>query len=230
MTLLWKRVITVEVAGFSITEPKIEIDIKREGTSTPANGHVSIFNLSAEHEQRIYDRGRELTISVGYQGDPAIVFDGVVQRIERERKFQHRVTKISLGGKAVAKEALGGHTQRAYDGEVPLRIIAQDLVADLNVSGGGQNFTIGSLDPIPSGLKREWNFTGTVTSALGILVEGLDVHWYEEDGVICFSEWTKPVAGAPTITLNPKPVSYTHLRAHETGRNLVCRLLLEKKK
>ena len=24
-------------------------------------------------------------------------------------------------------------------------------------------------------------------------------------------------------------VSYTHLRAHETGRNLVCRLLLEKK-
>src|SRR5665213_2948271 len=26
-----------------------------------------------------------------------------------------------------------------------------------------------------------------------------------------------------------KPVSYTHLRSHETGRNLVCRLLLEKK-
>src|SRR5674476_339365 len=25
-------------------------------------------------------------------------------------------------------------------------------------------------------------------------------------------------------------ISYTHLRAHETGRNLVCRLLLEKKK
>ena len=27
----------------------------------------------------------------------------------------------------------------------------------------------------------------------------------------------------------PTSVSYTHLRAHETGRNLVCRLLLEKK-
>src|SRR5674476_1581212 len=27
-----------------------------------------------------------------------------------------------------------------------------------------------------------------------------------------------------------RSVSYTHLRAHETGRNLVCRLLLEKKK
>ena len=30
--------------------------------------------------------------------------------------------------------------------------------------------------------------------------------------------------------LGHTPVSYTHLRAHETGRNLVCRLLLEKKK
>ena len=26
------------------------------------------------------------------------------------------------------------------------------------------------------------------------------------------------------------PVSYTHLRAHETPEHLVCRLLLEKKK
>ena len=30
--------------------------------------------------------------------------------------------------------------------------------------------------------------------------------------------------------LPSESVSYTHLRAHETGRNLVCRLLLEKKK
>ena len=30
--------------------------------------------------------------------------------------------------------------------------------------------------------------------------------------------------------MNTDPVSYTHLRAHETKANLVCRLLLEKKK
>src|SRR5665213_3243978 len=29
-------------------------------------------------------------------------------------------------------------------------------------------------------------------------------------------------------SFSPQSVSYTHLRAHETGRNLVCRLLLEK--
>src|SRR5665213_2207146 len=32
----------------------------------------------------------------------------------------------------------------------------------------------------------------------------------------------------PVISYGPQAVSYTHLRAHETGRNLVCRLLLEK--
>src|SRR5674536_379359 len=32
------------------------------------------------------------------------------------------------------------------------------------------------------------------------------------------------------VLLDLKPVSYTHLRAHETPEHLVCRLLLEKKK
>src|SRR5665213_4300821 len=39
--------------------------------------------------------------------------------------------------------------------------------------------------------------------------------------------------GVPVDEADPHgivAVSYTHLRAHETGRNLVCRLLLEKKK
>ena len=31
-------------------------------------------------------------------------------------------------------------------------------------------------------------------------------------------------------TVQQSPVSYTHLRAHETRHDLVCRLLLEKKK
>src|SRR5660397_292152 len=34
---------------------------------------------------------------------------------------------------------------------------------------------------------------------------------------------------ASITTISPYSVSYTHLRAHETKANLVCRLLLEKK-
>src|SRR5680860_1600445 len=34
----------------------------------------------------------------------------------------------------------------------------------------------------------------------------------------------------PAPKASPQPISYTHLRAHETDSYLVCRLLLEKKK
>ena len=37
-------------------------------------------------------------------------------------------------------------------------------------------------------------------------------------------------AALQQLSAAQQAVSYTHLRAHETGRNLVCRLLLEKKK
>src|SRR5665648_1226992 len=37
-------------------------------------------------------------------------------------------------------------------------------------------------------------------------------------------------AGEIPVLIDPESVSYTHLRAHETRHDLVCRLLLEKKK
>ena len=53
-------------------------------------------------------------------------------------------------------------------------------------------------------------------------------------GVLLFLFGTALAAGLYFVLADllkiPRPVSYTHLRAHETGRNLVCRLLLEKKK
>ena len=46
------------------------------------------------------------------------------------------------------------------------------------------------------------------------------------------TEETVKVAKSSASTLEnySKAVSYTHLRAHETSQDLVCRLLLEKKK
>ena len=41
--------------------------------------------------------------------------------------------------------------------------------------------------------------------------------------------WYEPLRDQGAIDL-VTPVSYTHLRAHETVLDLVCRLLLEKKK
>src|SRR5665213_4379687 len=64
-------------------------------------------------------------------------------------------------------------------------------------------------------LGKGMDFTGV--HHFGVLVEDADevTAKLEALGAECFMR--------PT----PEAVSYTHLRAHETGRNLVCRLLLE---
>ena len=41
---------------------------------------------------------------------------------------------------------------------------------------------------------------------------------------------TRPSQPTASVTVTSYAVSYTHLRAHETVLDLVCRLLLEKKK
>ena len=53
--------------------------------------------------------------------------------------------------------------------------------------------------------------------------------WRWPEWLIC--NWDPEKEEFPPFDLEPAdPVSYTHLRAHETVLDLVCRLLLEKKK
>ena len=58
--------------------------------------------------------------------------------------------------------------------------------------------------------KAEWTHAGHFAAAVWLLDHDIYDPFKEMPGFI--------------------PVSYTHLRAHETKANLVCRLLLEKKK
>ena len=56
----------------------------------------------------------------------------------------------------------------------------------------------------------------------GATGKNLEPHWSKVD-----NDGKKTEGG--TLALGTGPVSYTHLRAHETVLDLVCRLLLEKK-
>ena len=76
-----------------------------------------------------------------------------------------------------------------------------------------QQFEIKKIFDLPTIAGHDLSFTN---SALWMTLTAL--------GVVVFFALTAKGK------LIPGPVSYTHLRAHETEADLVCRLLLEKKK
>ena len=88
--------------------------------------------------------------------------------------------------------------------------------------------TTGGTDLISMMINK---FTGVPLGQLLIIVDSIIVLL----GLIAFGDWKIPLYSWIVIFITGQvvditPVSYTHLRAHETVLDLVCRLLLEKKK
>ena len=113
----------------------------------------------------------------------------------------------------------------------------------------GKTFSdLGSPSPIEKGDiddLKDISIPGELFEAMKGFKEGGEAHFIAEiwdkagnsilgevsDSVLTIDE-TIPTIGSLTVTSSNSldPVSYTHLRAHETPEHLVCRLLLEKKK
>ena len=199
MNLFWKRKIRVEVAGLVITEPHIAFDIRRESTSTRPAGMVTIHNLSRDHENLIFERGRRGSIKVmaGYGDSLGLLFEGSVQRVEREREDLTRKTKIALGGQSLADDTLSGVTRRSWDGPVTLRQIVRDLAADMQM-------TTGPLEAIPDDLELAdgWAWGGSTAGALNSCLTRHKLSWYEDDGVIRVTRSGVLQSDSAAVTLN----------------------------
>ena len=117
---------------------------------------------------------------------------------------------------------------RALDG-VSLSVQAGELVAVMGPSGSGKSTLpnlAGALDLPTAGVVE---IDGQSTSPLR--PADLAALRRRRVGVVFQDLNLIPsLTAAENIGLPLEPVSYTHLRAHETVLHLVCRLLLEKKK
>src|SRR5665213_486438 len=96
----------------------------------------------------------------------------------------------------------GRHMEEEMAEEMRLHL---EMQAEEHVQAG--------VDPVEAALRARRDFGH---------MDGRDAACRDERGFVWVSQMCQD--------LRYGPVSYTHLRAHETGRNLVCRLLLEKKK
>ena len=86
MPLLYGRKIEVEIAGLTITDPRITVDIERHINPTQDTGTLALFNLKNENSDRIFRRGGPVTIRAGYPETVAVIFEGQAQRIRRARE------------------------------------------------------------------------------------------------------------------------------------------------
>ena len=201
MALLYDRQIIVDVAELTITDPRINFEIERQADETQTTGHVNVYNLSPEHEQRIIDRGEQITIQAGYPETLAQVFDGQVERVTRAREHLAKITRIKLGDmvrSAKRAKGLSGVTSRSYDGPVTVRQIVRDLAMDLGLP-------IGPLDAIPEdATETDWVWSGPTGSALRVVLKGVKCTWYEQDGVLRVNRVGMTQSDAPTIAVSPE--------------------------
>src|SRR5660398_190128 len=95
----------------------------------------------------------------------------------------------------------------------------------------------GKWKEIKGGVKEKWGkltdddltqVEGNKEKLLGLLQQNMDMPRTKPSRNTRIS--SAATRGSNVLPLTITSVSYTHLRAHETKANLVCRLLLEKKK
>ena len=120
---LFHRIIRVQVAGLTLTEPRIAASVDFPADKTQATGTVNVYNLAPANAERIYERGESITIQAGYPSTIATIFDGSVQRPRRHRQELAHITHMTLGDQVhnITRPGLGGVTNRSYDGPVSVR-------------------------------------------------------------------------------------------------------------
>ena len=107
--------------------------------------------------------------------------------------------------------------EKAYDGA---RMTAINQLSVLKAM-------LGNLNRV----KRIVKVLGMVNCDPSFIDQPKVINGFSDLMVEVFGEKGKHARAAVGMTSLPRgPVSYTHLRAHETREDLVCRLLLEKKK
>ena len=193
---LYGRLISVAVAGLTITEPRIHAVVERHADNTQTSGLVDIYNLSPGHEQSIYERAETIIIQAGYPSTIATIFEGQVQRVQRPRQNLARIVHIELGDAVRGKDALGSVTARSYDGPVPIKQIALDFVADMGL-------TPGPTDAIPGDTVKDFAWAGPSTEGLTVILKRVEVGWYEDDGLIRFRRAPMLQSDAPSISVSP---------------------------
>ena len=200
MPILFGRRIEVEIAGLTITDPRITVGIERHMNPTQDKGQVKIFNLTGDHADRIFKRGDAIIVRAGYPETVAVLYEGEVQRVRRGREALSHVTSIKLGDQVRSSRRLSGSFNKSYDGHVSCREIAVEIISE------GLGLLAGPLTDIPEEATFN-NFYwpgGPAVGALHALLRPIDRTWFEQDGVVRVNAPGKAQSDGRRIRVTPE--------------------------
>ena len=175
---------------------------RREATSTPADGHVDIYNLTEDNETRIHERAVRIALEAGYQNTRETLFDARVRRVERQRVGLDRITRVHVGGQTSPSELPQSAKRsifiRTYSGTIAIREIIRDAVDVLGLD-------IGSLDLVPADeVETDFQYAGPTQELLTWRLRPLGIEWYEDNGVIKFSRFAKSADDRDGVIISEK--------------------------
>lgn len=190
----WRRHVSVEVAGLTITEPKIEGNVRRKVGGEPPAGSLLVYNLAPNTQQRIKERNQAINVVAGYSDFQASIFSGLTQKVERDRDDLAGLTRITLTG--VAQQEAKPTAAISYENE-SLHLIIADYVDKIGLR-------LASLNAIPNPIIENWYSVESAEAGLTRLLRSQGLSWYEENGVARVNRPSQLQTGAGTIMLSPQ--------------------------
>jgi len=212
MSRIYKRIIRTVIGqedsdAISIESLYTQIEIKKGISGKPNEGFSNIFNLSEATENQIQEKGERVRIFAGYDGEPILLHDGDIRRIDRARKPPDRITSVVLGGNTIKlSQAV---FNKSYSGRITRKQIVEDAIPSFNLEAT-------DIDQIPSSgtdaYLYDFSFTGKTGVLLDKILNPIGVQWFETDNFIKFSLSKQPLdsvvvlnagsglIGSPTVT------------------------------
>ena len=182
----------------------------------------AIFNYNATFHTRllgdIADANRDLTLHAAYDASVYWYYRETVRRIGPSG-FKHWLDTVGYGN----ADTTGGFDQCWVQGGLRItprqQVIFLRKVHDEQLPFSARTYAITQIEVAQGALGRRFDY-GTL--ALFTSDAAQPVHLRDVPNPAQYARLIEEM-------VLPEPVSYTHLRAHETVLDLVCRLLLEKK-
>src|SRR5665213_1259930 len=176
--------------------------------------------------QVLFEFQTQVALLTGMEVANASLYDGSTGTAEAVLMAQRltRRSKAILSGGLHPHYAETVETVAGLSGQVHRSPVTPGKAEDIAALIDADTACVVVQSPDVFGLIRDLKPIAEAAHAKGALLIAVVTE------VVSLGLLESPGAQGADIVACEGPVSYTHLRAHETGRNLVCRLLLEKKK